>query len=127
MSDAPKVVTPMTADFPHSELSALAAHSNAWPFVEARALLKHVGDGTPEKGCVLFETGYGPSGLPHIGTFGDGGCASWCVDVLECVGVAWQDAAEVSVAGCAHHVVDVVGVRLGHRRFRTPLRAGSRR
>ncbi len=55
-----------------TDLSALVRHSNAWPFVEARALwderLKTV---TPAKGYVLFETGYGPSGLPHIGTFGE--------------------------------------------------------
>jgi len=48
-----------------------AHHSNAWPFAEARALQKRVGEKTPEKGYVLFETGYGPSGLPHIGTFGE--------------------------------------------------------
>jgi len=48
-----------------------AKHSNAWPFVEARSALKHIGDAVPEKGYVLFETGYGPSGLPHIGTFGE--------------------------------------------------------
>ncbi|MEP3347486.1 MAG: lysine--tRNA ligase [Litoreibacter sp.] len=45
--------------------------SKAWPFVEARALLKRYAKGAPEKGYVLFETGYGPSGLPHIGTFGE--------------------------------------------------------
>lgn len=45
--------------------------SKAWPFVEARALLKRFAKGAPEKGHVLFETGYGPSGLPHIGTFGE--------------------------------------------------------
>ena len=49
----------------------LSHHSNAWPFVEARTVLKHVGGGVPDKGYVLFETGYGPSGLPHIGTFGE--------------------------------------------------------
>ncbi len=54
-----------------TDIRDLARHSNAWPFVEARALVKHLGAGTPEKGCVLFETGYGPSGLPHIGTFGE--------------------------------------------------------
>ncbi len=48
-----------------------AHHANAWPFAEARALLKHVGGKPPEKGYVLFETGYGPSGLPHIGTFAE--------------------------------------------------------
>ncbi len=48
-----------------------ARHSNAWPFAEARALEKRIGDTVPGKGYVLFETGYGPSGLPHIGTFGE--------------------------------------------------------
>ena len=49
----------------------LAEKANAWPFVEARKVLKRVGGKTPEKGYVLFETGYGPSGLPHIGTFAE--------------------------------------------------------
>ena len=53
----------------------LARHSKAWPFAEARALEKKLGGAgnakLPEKGYVLFETGYGPSGLPHIGTFGE--------------------------------------------------------
>ena len=48
-----------------------AASSNAWPFAEARKVLERMGGKTPEKGYVLFETGYGPSGLPHIGTFGE--------------------------------------------------------
>ncbi len=45
--------------------------SKAWPFEEARRLLKRYNLNPPEKGYVLFETGYGPSGLPHIGTFGE--------------------------------------------------------
>jgi lysyl-tRNA synthetase class 1 len=49
----------------------LAQAAKAWPFEEARALLARLGGRTPEKGHVLFETGYGPSGLPHIGTFGE--------------------------------------------------------
>ncbi len=53
------------------DIRDFANTSNAWPFVEARSLLKHLGGKTPEKGYVLFETGYGPSGLPHIGTFGE--------------------------------------------------------
>ncbi len=48
-----------------------AQKSKAWPFEEARKLLKRVEKAPPEKGYVLFETGYGPSGLPHIGTFGE--------------------------------------------------------
>jgi lysyl-tRNA synthetase, class I len=48
---------------------ALAAR--AWPFEEARKLVARFKDAPPAKGYVLFETGYGPSGLPHIGTFGE--------------------------------------------------------
>ena len=48
-----------------------AAQTNAaWPFVEARKLLERY-PVPPAKGHVVFETGYGPSGLPHIGTFGE--------------------------------------------------------
>ncbi|MBO9621952.1 MAG: lysine--tRNA ligase [Sphingomonas sp.] len=50
-------------------LRAAALESKAWPYEEARKLLKRYPNGAPEKGYVLFETGYGPSGLPHIGTF----------------------------------------------------------
>jgi lysyl-tRNA synthetase, class I len=50
----------------------LAQKSNAWPFQEARFLWDDRLKGkVPAKGYVLFETGYGPSGLPHIGTFGE--------------------------------------------------------
>jgi lysyl-tRNA synthetase class 1 len=45
--------------------------SKAWPFEEARRVLKRYQKAPPEKGYVLFQTGYGPSGLPHIGTFGE--------------------------------------------------------
>jgi lysyl-tRNA synthetase class 1 len=54
-----------------SELRETALTSKAWPFEEARRILKRYAKGAPEKGYVLFETGYGPSGLPHIGTFGE--------------------------------------------------------
>jgi lysyl-tRNA synthetase class 1 len=52
-------------------LRAIAEESRAWPLVEARRLRDRVQQSPPEKGYVLFETGYGPSGLPHIGTFGE--------------------------------------------------------
>ena len=51
------------------DLRALAEQSNAWPFEQARAIVARL-KGKP-KDEVLFETGYGPSGLPHIGTFGE--------------------------------------------------------
>ncbi|CAK0754126.1 Lysine--tRNA ligase [uncultured Gammaproteobacteria bacterium] len=49
----------------------LALQAKAWPFEEARKLVARLGGKPPAKGYVLFETGYGPSGLPHIGTFGE--------------------------------------------------------
>src|SRR5579883_448847 len=50
---------------------SLAGAARAWPFEEARKLVARVGGKAPAKGYVLLETGYGPSGLPHIGTFGE--------------------------------------------------------
>ena len=55
-----------------NDLTTLAQDAKAWPFEQARALrarLERLGklDGR----TILFETGYGPSGLPHIGTFGE--------------------------------------------------------
>ncbi len=44
-------------------------HSKSWPFELARNILKTINNKLPEKGYVLFCTGYGPSGLPHIGTY----------------------------------------------------------
>ncbi|MGV6840491.1 MAG: lysine--tRNA ligase [Planktomarina sp.] len=54
-----------------SDLRDAAMQSKAWPFEEARRLVKRYQKALPEKGYVLFQTGYGPSGLPHIGTFGE--------------------------------------------------------
>ncbi len=51
-------------------LRAEAPANKAWPFEEARKIMARYPEGFPEGG-VLFETGYGPSGLPHIGTFGE--------------------------------------------------------
>ncbi|MEI7669453.1 MAG: lysine--tRNA ligase [Pseudomonadota bacterium] len=48
-----------------------ALQAKSWAFQEAIALLERYKNAPPEKNYVLFETGYGPSGLPHIGTFGE--------------------------------------------------------
>lgn len=53
------------------ELRDAALTSKAWPYEEARKLLARHPDGKPGGAPVLFETGYGPSGLPHIGTFNE--------------------------------------------------------
>jgi len=47
----------------------LAEQSNAWPFEEARKIVARLQNRPKDE--VIFETGYGPSGLPHIGTFGE--------------------------------------------------------
>src|SRR5580658_3421758 len=52
-----------------SDLREVAGQSHAWPFEEARKIVARL-KRTP-KPEVIFETGYGPSGLPHIGTFGE--------------------------------------------------------
>src|ERR1700685_3291196 len=52
-----------------TELRASAEESRAWPFEEARKIIARL-KRTP-KDDVICETGYGPSGLPHIGTFGE--------------------------------------------------------
>ena len=54
-----------------SEMREAGLNSKSWPFEEARRVLKRYQNAPPEKGHVIFETGYGPSGLPHIGTFGE--------------------------------------------------------
>ncbi|MEC7245976.1 MAG: lysine--tRNA ligase, partial [Pseudomonadota bacterium] len=62
----------MTAD--NSTISpALAGAAKAWPFAEARALQTRLAKMPTDDPArpVLFETGYGPSGLPHIGTFAE--------------------------------------------------------
>jgi len=53
-----------------AQLQEIAQDAKAWPFAEARALAARM-EKIGAKDTVLFETGYGPSGLPHIGTFGE--------------------------------------------------------
>jgi lysyl-tRNA synthetase class 1 len=51
------------------ELRSVAENSSAWPFEEARKIVARLKKRPKDE--VVFETGYGPSGLPHIGTFGE--------------------------------------------------------
>jgi lysyl-tRNA synthetase class 1 len=53
------------------ELLAFAHVSKAWPFEEAQKVVSRLKRLPPPRGAIIFETGYGPSGLPHIGTFGE--------------------------------------------------------
>jgi len=49
----------------------IANDAKAWPFAEARSLAQRLKKSGGQKDTIIFETGYGPSGLPHIGTFGE--------------------------------------------------------
>ena len=53
------------------DIKNLALNTKAWPFKEALKLAKRLEKEPPAKGFALFETGYGASGLPHIGTFSE--------------------------------------------------------
>ena len=57
--------------------------TNAWPFVEAKKLLRERKSFIEKKGKITLQTGYGPSGLPHIGTFGEVARTSMMVNALK--------------------------------------------
>ena len=56
--------------------------TKAWPFVEAKKILKEKKTSIEKKGKITLQTGYGPSGLPHIGTFGEVARTSMIVNAL---------------------------------------------
>ena len=57
--------------------------TSAWPFVEAKKLLRERKSIIEKKGKITLQTGYGPSGLPHIGTFGEVARTSMIVNALK--------------------------------------------
>ena len=56
--------------------------TNAWPFVEAKKILKERKKFIEKKGKIILQTGYGPSGLPHLGTFGEVARTTMVVNAL---------------------------------------------
>ena len=56
--------------------------TNAWPFVEAKKILRERKKTIEKKNKIILQTGYGPSGLPHIGTFGEVVRTSMVVNAL---------------------------------------------
>ena len=56
--------------------------TSAWPFVEAKKMLRERKSFIEKKGKISLQTGYGPSGLPHIGTFGEVARTSMMVNAL---------------------------------------------
>ena len=61
----------------------LIQSTSSWPFVEIRKLLKDRKDLIKKKNKVVFQTGYGPSGLPHIGTFGEVARTTMMINALK--------------------------------------------
>ena len=62
--------------------SDLIQTTSSWPFVEIRKLLKDRKEILNNKKKIIFQTGYGPSGLPHIGTFGEVSRTSMMINAL---------------------------------------------
>tara|TARA_B100000963_G_scaffold97426_1_gene84156 strand:- start:4259 stop:5821 length:1563 start_codon:yes stop_codon:yes gene_type:complete len=60
----------------------LIQSTSSWPFVEVRKLLKDRKEIIKKKNKITFQTGYGPSGLPHIGTFGEVARTSMMINAL---------------------------------------------
>ena len=56
--------------------------TDAWPFLEAKKMLRERKSFIEKKGKITLQTGYGPSGLPHIGTFGEVARTSMMVNAL---------------------------------------------
>jgi len=56
--------------------------TSAWPFVEAKKMLRERKSFIEKKGKITLQTGYGPSGLPHIGTFAEVARTSMLVNAL---------------------------------------------
>ena len=63
--------------------SELLKSTSSWPFVEIRKLLKDRDSIIKKKNKIIFQTGYGPSGLPHIGTFGEVSRTSMMINALK--------------------------------------------
>ena len=60
----------------------LIQSTSSWPFVEIRKLLKDRKELIKKRNKITFQTGYGPSGLPHIGTFGEVSRTSMMINAL---------------------------------------------
>jgi len=56
--------------------------TNSWPFIEAKKILRERKNFIEKKGKIILQTGYGPSGLPHIGTFGEVARTTMVVNAL---------------------------------------------
>ena len=69
----------------------LIQSTSSWPFVEIRKLLKDRKDIIKAKNKITFQTGYGPSGLPHIGTFGEVARTSMMINALKHIQIIDQE------------------------------------
>ena len=65
----------------NQEIIKLSSQSKSWPFVEAQRILKRIEKNSKEE--INLQTGYGPSGLPHIGTFGEVARTTMILNALE--------------------------------------------
>ena len=64
---------------------SIIQETTSWPFVEARKLIKERQKIIEKKGKIILQTGYGPSGLPHIGTFGEVARTTMMVNAIKAI------------------------------------------
>jgi len=64
---------------------SIIQNTSAWPFVEARKLVKERKKNFEKKGKIILQTGYGPSGLPHIGTFAEVARTTMMVNAIKTI------------------------------------------
>jgi len=64
---------------------SIIQNTSAWPFVEARKLVKERKKHFEKKGKIILQTGYGPSGLPHIGTFAEVARTTMMVNAIKTI------------------------------------------
>jgi lysyl-tRNA synthetase class 1 len=64
---------------------SIIQNTSAWPFVEARKIVKERKKHFEKKGKIILQTGYGPSGLPHIGTFAEVARTTMMVNAIKTI------------------------------------------
>ena len=63
------------------EIIELSSQAKSWPFIEANRVLSRIEKSSKEE--INLQTGYGPSGLPHIGTFGEVARTTMILNAIE--------------------------------------------
>ena len=94
----------------------LIQSTSSWPFVEVRRLLKDRKELIKKKNKIIFQTGYGPSGLPHIGTFGEVARTTMMINALKHIEEVDHEqdlCSERDDCGNCNDLVEIIKLRKG--------------